>query len=421
MRELALLGGKKYICDSSSHKEWPLSEAKTDVATAVYEYIADGKPLSIQDKTGIIKEFEDEMSSRIGLRYAISCASGTIGLTAAYFSCGVGPGSEVLVPAYSFHATASAAVMLGAKFVFCDVEANTGNISVDSLKERISDRTKVLCINHMWGHSCEMDGIVDLCRKHRIRLIEDCSHAHFSQFKGKHVGTFGDISVFSLQDNKILPVGEGGIILTNDPYLSDQATLFCHSLGRTESQVHDITLKKLARTGWGSKHRMHPLAAVIGNFYLKHYVDTWIKAREYCLEYMREMMQDIPGILPPTRNAYATSMGAWYGFKPFFVADDFDNLISKSHYIEALQAEGIQLSEPGSRPMVSLSLFCDPELKFLGYEKNIPILSEYPGAYEYSSRILSFPTFTRMEDRSIIDQYIGSLRKVSENWKELIA
>ena len=145
-------------------------------------------------------------------RYALLTSSGTMALYSAFFGLDLKPGDEAISTVYSFHATATPLLHLGAKVVFCDVEPDTGNIDPSKLGELINSRTRAVVTNHMWGHPVDVTAMQEICRRHGLAWVEDCSHAHFSGYEGKLVGSFGDVSVFSLQGNKLLTGGEGGII-----------------------------------------------------------------------------------------------------------------------------------------------------------------------------------------------------------------
>src|SRR5207249_3027548 len=135
-------------------------------------------------------------------RHGLVMNSGTAALHSAYFAAGVGPGSEVIVPSYTFFASAAPILQCGGTPVFCDVDERTLTADPDDVERRITPRTRAICVVHMWGNPARMDRFSEIARRHRVALIEDCSHAHGASYRGRPVGSWGDIGCFSLQGEK---------------------------------------------------------------------------------------------------------------------------------------------------------------------------------------------------------------------------
>ena len=171
--------------------------------------------MSISSDTGIYSELESKFAKIIGRKYALAVSSGTMALYSAFFSIGIEPGDEIICTSFSFHATVSTALFWGANIVFCDVEPDTGNINADLIEERITKKTKAILTNDQWGHPCNKERILELCRKYSIKYVEDCSHAHLSKYKDNYCGSFGDVSCWSFQGSKMINGGEGGILATD--------------------------------------------------------------------------------------------------------------------------------------------------------------------------------------------------------------
>jgi len=186
-----------------------------ELGTIVKEYIDNGGSLSIADNSGIYKELESKLCKIFDRKYCLLVSSGTVGLYSVFYALNLKESDEVITTVYSYHATAAPLLHFPAKIIYCDVESDTGNIDTTKLKDLITEKTKAIITNDMWGHPVDKDAVLALCRERDIKYIEDCSHAHFSQYKNKYSGTFGDAAVFSLQGNKLLTGGEGGFILTD--------------------------------------------------------------------------------------------------------------------------------------------------------------------------------------------------------------
>ena len=206
MKVLAINNGNPILKEKFIEK-WP--KISEEDIQSVEELLKKGE-ISYYGREGKIKEFEEEMCKYHGVKYALAVNSGTSSLHSAFFGINIGPGDEILCPTYTFLATVTPIFQCYAKPVLCDCEEDTGNISPEDIKRKITDKTKAIVITHMWGHPCDMDKILEICKKHKLLLIEDCSHAHGATYKGKKVGTFGDVGCFSFQANKIVTGGCAG-------------------------------------------------------------------------------------------------------------------------------------------------------------------------------------------------------------------
>ena len=164
-----------------------------------------------------IREFEEMFARHHGLRFAIACNSGTAALHMAMVAIGIGPGDEVIVPPYTFTATASAVLMAGGVPVFADVREPDFTLDPQAVDRAITPRTKALIPVHLFGAPAEMASLSDLARRHQLRIIEDCAQALGAQYRGRLVGTFSDLATYSFQETKNMTTGEGGMVLTDDP------------------------------------------------------------------------------------------------------------------------------------------------------------------------------------------------------------
>lgn len=369
-----------------------------ELGDIVKEYTDRDLPLSIADESGIIKEFEQSYASLHGVKYALAISSGTMALYSAFFAIGLSEGDEVICTSYSYHATAAPLLHLGVKIVFCDVEADTGNICAELIENLITPRTKAVVTNDQWGHPCDKDRISGICKKYGLKYIEDCSHAHFAKYKNKYTGTFGDAACFSLQGKKLLSGGEGGILITDDQDIYERAVLLGHNLKRPSQSVQNALYKPLERTGYGLKLRMHPLAALIANHQLKHYCFDWIRSRTETLDYFQKKL-DGTFLLPMEIRDYVDSMGAWYGFMPRIKPE---YKVDKNHFVSWMNSKGLCASVPKSKPLPGYMLFCPDSFKINSFEKNPAAQCE--NANKYHDSLISFPTFS-FNEYEIIDRY----------------
>jgi len=208
-----------------------------------------------------IKEFEEKFSKKIGTKYGVAFNSASSALHAAVVSVGVNPGEEVIVPPTTFTSTATSSLMHNAIPVFCDVTPDTFCIDPKKIEELISPLSKAIIPVHLFGHPCEMDEILEISKKHGLKIIEDCAQALDAEYKNKKVGTMGDCSIFSFQESKAIMTGEGGMLLTNNEEIANIARMV-----RNHGEVILPTMKqrsyKTEFLGWG--YRMTELDAALG-------------------------------------------------------------------------------------------------------------------------------------------------------------
>jgi len=412
MNKLAISGGEKAVTIPHPHEVWPPKAGLRELIDIAKQRNRD---IGIKGKTGPIKEFEDLFNNFLEnkVKYQVTFNSGTSALFAAYFALGLEEGNEVIGPALTYHAALSPAYVLKANIVLVDVDLRTRCIDANLIEKSITNKTKVITVVHQWGHPADMDKIIEIAKKHNLKIIEDCSHAHGSRYKGQLCGTFGDIAIFSLQTNKAMFAGEGGILVTNNEEYYYRATLLGHYRDRSKSEVKDPEYQKYWVTGFGLKLRMSPFNAIVAKHSLLRFKKV-IEDRHRCLNYFNEKLKDISYIEPIYIADYAY-MGAWYGFKPIYIKEKLNN-ISREELISILQAEGVEVSDP-SGPMLSTQpLYAEVSGKMypaLNKMANNPTLT--PIAKKIQDEAISFPTFSNYKrDKKIIDQYITALKKVQE-------
>lgn len=410
MEKLAINGGKKIVTVSRPHEIWPPKGKPSELAELAKQR---NKDIGIRGKTGPIKEFEDLFNDFLErkLKYQITFNSGTSALFAAYFAIGLEEGDEIIGPALTYHAALSPAFVFKANIVLVDVDPKTRCIDPNLIEKNITKKTKAITVVHQWGHPADMDKIMRIAKKHNLKVIEDCSHAHGSKYKNKLCGTFGDIAVFSLQTNKAMFAGEGGILVTNNEEFYSRATLLGHYRDRSKSEVKNEEYRKYWVTGFGLKLRMSPFNAIVAKYSLLNFPKV-IKNRHKCLNYFNKRLKEV-SYLEPIYISDNVNMGAWYGFKPLYVKEKLNN-ISREKLISVLNAEGVEVSDP-SGPMLSTQpLYSEISSKMyptLNKKANNPSLT--PIAKRLQDDALSFPTFSNYKrDKKIIDQYIESLKKI---------
>ncbi len=335
MREkLAIEGGGPVRTDP--FPSWPVFDHREE--EALIEVVRSGQWGVL---TGMkVKEFEARFAEFQAARYGICVVNGTAALEIAMRAAGIGPGDEVITTPYTFIATASAALLVGALPVFVDIDPETYLLDVTKVEEVIIERTKALVPVHIGGCPADMDAIMDIASRHGLQVIEDACQAWGAEWKGRRVGAIGHLGAFSFQASKNITAGEGGIIVTNDAPLADRCWSL-HNVGRLKGGAwyeHEIL-------GWN--YRMTEWQGAVLLVQLERLPEQ-IARRSRNAAYLAGELGGIEGIRPLTIDERVTQH-AWHLFIFRYEADRFGGL-SRDAFIEALNAEGIPCSA-GYRPL----------------------------------------------------------------------
>lgn len=335
--------------------------------------------------------------------------------TLLFFGIGIKPDDEVIAPTYTFLATVMPIFHCGGIPILCDVEEDTGNIDVTKIENLITKKTKAIIATHMWGHPVDIHTIKKIADQYNLYLIEDFSHALGAEYQSKKVGTFGDVSCVSLQVNKIVTAGEGGMLLTKERDIYERALLFGHYRNRLKQEIKSKFYRQFIDTGYGLKLRMHPLGAVIASIQLDK-LDMWMMMRNENLLYLSKKLQNIKGIKPPITKDYVTKRG-WYTYKPQYFSEELNGLQIEL-YVEALQAEGVDMHKPDSKPLHLLPFFQTQNDGMYKHYKKVYKKGDFPKSEKHFNRLLSLPSFT-LPCKQLLDQYVDAFKKISENYFEL--
>ncbi len=271
--------GKESTMSNDFMPSWP--EYSKDEVNAVSEVLCSGKVNYWTGNNG--REFEREFAAYCGAAHGIALANGTVALELALKMLGIGPEDEVIVPPRTFIATVSSVALCGAVPVFADVDRESQNISPDAIRKCITPRTKAIIVVHLAGWPCDMDPIMEIVKEHGLKLIEDCAQAHGASYKGKAVGSFGDMAAFSFCQDKIVTTGgEGGMLLTGSPDLWARAWAY-KDHGKSYDAIYlreqnpDDTFRWVHES-FGTNWRMTEMQSVIGRIQLTK-LDKWVACR----------------------------------------------------------------------------------------------------------------------------------------------
>ncbi len=248
------------------------------------------------------RQFEREFAAWAGTEYAVALANGTVALDVALKALGIGVGDEVVVTPRTFLASVSSIVNAGATPVFADVDRNSQNITAQTIRPLLNERTKAIVCVHLAGWPCDMDPILELAAEHDLRVIEDCAQAHGAQYKGRCVGSLGDVAAWSFCQDKIMTTGgEGGMVTTNDRELWSRMWSY-KDHGKSWEAVYERDHPagfRWLHDSFGTNWRMLEMQAVVGRIQLRKMPD-WHSARRENARRIWETARELPGLRVPT-------------------------------------------------------------------------------------------------------------------------
>jgi dTDP-4-amino-4,6-dideoxygalactose transaminase len=346
MEKLALLGGAP--AKTTAFPAWPQYDQKEE--QALIEVLHSG----IWWRTPGTKtlEFEEKFAAYHQTPYGIACTNGTAALEIVMAALGIGLGDEVIVPDFTFVASASAVLFAGAMPVFVDVDPGTYCIDVEKIEAAITSRTRAIVAVHVAGHPAELDRLQEICRIHNLFLIEDSAHAHGSEWKGRKVGSIGTVGTFSFQASKLMTAGEGGMIVTKDEDLAVRIRAV-HDCGRMPGRWF------YSHFMYGSNYRLSEWQGAVLTQQLSR-LDAQAAVRSKNAAYLNQALTQIEGIRPQKLDERVTRHGQYCYI--FQYDPQVFNGLGTEKFIQALNAEGIptQASYP---PLHKLEVFTNGEFR----------------------------------------------------------
>lgn len=394
-RRLALLGGSPAVHRTPAYSWPPITREDAEV---IADMALRGE-ISYYGREGYIAELESKLASYLNLPYALATSSGTTALHSAYFGLGLEPGDEVICPTYTFLATVMPLFVVNAVPVLVDLDPQTGNLDPGEIERNITSRTRAVVVTHLWGQPADMGSILAIARRHGLKVVEDCSHAHGATIGSQQVGTFGEVGVFSLQGKKLVSAGQGGILATRDLEIFERAVLLGHFNVRSYEDVHSPAYRPFAYAGFGLNYRMHPFAAALASRQLDR-LETYLAQRRANLELLTQKLSEVPGVIPP--DPPAGTEHAYYTYKLRYRADEIDDL-PIDLYVRALQAEGVPVERYTMPPLHHLPIFQRADLPLRSYgsaaalggqEYRTYSNADLPRSNTYAEALLSLPAYT---------------------------
>ncbi|MFO7636771.1 MAG: DegT/DnrJ/EryC1/StrS family aminotransferase [Clostridia bacterium] len=422
MSQLALFGGKPAVTrDPGDLFKWPIVTQEDEQA------ILDVLHRGAMSGTDVTREFEKDFAKWQKHRYALAFSSGTAAIQSAMYGCKIGVGDEVICPDITYWASILQVFSLGATPVFANVDSDTLCLDPGDIEHRIGPRTKAIVVVHYVGHPADMDAIMPIARKHGLKVIEDVSHAQGGMYKGKMLGTFGDVAAMSLMSGKSFAVGEAGILSTDDVEIYERAMAFGHYERYTED-LETGYLKEFAGLPLGGyKYRMHQMSSAVARVQIKYY-DERIREIRKAMNHFWDLLEGLPGIRAHrVDESTGSDMAGWYAPKGLYRKEELGGL-SVTRFCEAVRAEGVMDCTPGCNlSLHTHALFqtCDvyghgKPTRIAFAERDVRILDESLAVSEkIGSMTYSIPWFKKFRPEDI-QEYAAAFRKVVENHKELL-
>jgi len=409
MSKLAINGGPKAAAELENVK-WPNLTPEDE--TAVIRALRDNYWGGIGDENLPHRIFEKEFCRYHDAKYGITVANGTLTLELSLRAGGIRPGDEVLVPAITFVASATAIISVGAIPVFVDVDPDTCQISAEAIKAAITPKTRGIIVVHYGGYMADLDAILPVAKEHNLIVIEDCAHAQGSAWRGKKAGSWGTFGSFSFQHSKSLASGEGGIVITNDESLYEKAVLLMN-IGRKQGQTHYNHY--ISASNW----RLGGLQAALLLSRFKKFPQE-AEERDRNITFFANEINKIPGLKTLKKDDRITQRGCY-----FFIID-FDEKefgCSRQKFVEALRAEGVKNVIFGyERPLYKEPAFSPENLRPLLHESiKIPNYPEMylPNAEKWASRQVTIFHYYFLGDGTETRLLLDAIKKIKENVHEL--
>ena len=400
----AILGGEPAVTlDQSSANKWPI--ITNDDQQAVLEVLSSGN-LSLHP---IVGELEEDYKKRTGRAHALTHNNGTSAILAGLHAIGIQPYDEVIVPSATWWSSVMPILHCGGVPVFAELEPDCLGLDPEDIERKITLKTKAIVVVHLFGMPSKMDEIVEVAKKHNLKILEDASHAHGAMYKGKPIGSLGDVSVFSMQGNKLCPSGEGGILLCDEQETWESAVRLGHYERLLDLESEN---RYFAATGFGFKFRMAPMAAALAHSQLKHLEERNAKRNANCI-YLSEKLQAM-GI--ETFLAPEHVHRVYFEFLVRYNESEHDLPIGD--LAKALQAEGAMVTAPRypllhQQPVFTKNVWS--KIARLPVAANSPIHiydpADLPQTTLGNGSMLKLPSFPSA-GTALLDQYFRAFEKV---------
>ena len=400
----AILGGNPVVTlDQTDALRWPIITQQDE--NAVLDVLRSGK-LSLHP---IVHELEEDFKGLTGRKFAQTHNNGTAAILAGLHAIGIQPFDEVIVPSATWWSSVMPILHCGGVPVFAELEPESLGLDPDDIERRITDKTKAIVVVHLFGMPCKMDEIMRIAKKHNLKVLEDASHAHGATYHSQPIGSFGDVSVFSMQGNKLCPSGEGGILLCDDQEIWESAV----RLGHYEKLLGlESNNKYFAATGFGFKFRMAPMAAALAHSQFQEMHARNLQRNENCM-YLSEKLESL-GI-----ETFMSTENVSRVYFEFLVRYNENEMgLPIGDLATALQAEGAMIEAPRYPLLHQQPVFTHgvwSKIARLPATEEFPIHvydpTDLPNTTLGNGTLLKLPSFPSASIE-LLDQYFAAFQKV---------
>ncbi len=381
---------------------WPVADEREE--RLLLEVLHSGKWGELSgDK---VTTFAARFAAFQGAKHGVCVPNGTMAIEMGLRALGVGPGDEVITTSYTFIATATAALSLGAKPVFVDIDPRTCNIDPEKIAAAVTPRTKAIVPVHFGGQSADLDGVVAVAERHGLRVLEDAAQAWGAEWRSRRVGAIGDAGTFSFQQSKNMTAGEGGIVVTDDDALNDLCWSL-HNVGRVREGAwyqHEIL-------GWN--FRMTEWAGAVLLAQLERLPEQ-MPVREANANYLDAALAEIPGISPLETDRRVTRH-ARHLYSVRYDATRFGNH-ARAEFIAAMHAEGMSCISAGYVPLTQSPAIHRALHDLFGPESVVGI-AQCPRADEAGEHLLWITQNALLGDQEDMDSIAVAMEKIQAAWR----
>jgi len=402
---LALFGGPKTVtfpaAKQSALAKWPRYGAAEK--QALHDMIDSGK---FYDE---LPMFEKEWQEYTRAPFVKAHMNGSSALTSMYFALDLEPGSEIMVPSYTFFSACLAMRFFGYVPVFVDIDPKTACLDLDDARRKLTRRTRAVEAMHSWGLPCEMDKICDWAREKGLIVLEDAAHAHGAEMQGRKMGTWGAMGIYSFQASKVLPAVEGGMGMYQTREYFERAAAFGHYEDPVKFAA-DSPVRAYEGTGFGQKYRMHPFAAAVVRRQLGG-LDERNAVAAANIRRLNDRLVQLPGLSEPRCRPDQKRV---YYYANMLLLDEKKAGFTRDKLLQALQAEGVRASKWIYPEQHTLKIYS--EAKWWHHAPVIP--AALPGTTQVNNTHIFIPK-VHGEAPELLDQWVKAFEKIWANRKQL--
>lgn len=355
-RSLAAEGGSPVREKPLRAESWGPQYFDAAEKSQVDEVVDTGVPFRFSGRRGVtplkVSKFEKEFAAKIGARFALALSSGTAALECAIAALEIGPGDEVIMPAWTWHSDCTAVVRAGALPVFAEIDESF-NLDPNDIEARITPQTKAIIAVHLQGNPADLDPILAIAQKHRLRVIEDCSQAVGASYKGRRLGSMGDIGTYSHQESKTITSGEGGTLVSSNPALFERAVRF-HDVGNIFAPHKEMLGEVRLAPFVGTNFRMNEFSGGVMLAQLRK-LDAIIGAARANTARVYDGLREVPGLRFRLRPDPAGDLAS-----PVFIR--FDSKAQRDRFMDLMKAENVPASPPAGSVILPVQSYIENKI-----------------------------------------------------------